>query len=51
MHYRNCLSYENLKMSVEKRLLDSVKVFHPKQWPEDVGSRVTYGEAEIREMS
>jgi hypothetical protein len=46
-------------MSIEKTLLDSedtdfpdcVKAFDPKQWPEDVRSRVTYGEAEIRKLS
>jgi hypothetical protein len=46
-------------MSVEKRLLDSedtdlpdcVKVLDPIQWPEDVGSCVTYGEAEVRKLS
>jgi hypothetical protein len=46
-------------MSFEKRLLDredtdlpdGVKVFDSKQWPEDVGSHVTYGEAVIRKLS
>jgi hypothetical protein len=44
---------------LRKKLLDSedtdlpdcVKVVDPKQWPEDVGSRVTYGETDIRELS
>jgi hypothetical protein len=46
-------------MSIEKTQLDSedtdfpdcVKAFDPKQWPEDVRSCVTYGEAEIRKLS
>jgi hypothetical protein len=49
-------SYETLKISVDKRLLDiedtdlpdCVEMFDPRQWPEDVGSRVTHGESEIR---
>jgi hypothetical protein len=56
-----CLNsfYENLKMSIEKRLLDDeeadlpkwARVVDPKQWPEEIQNHLTFGKTEIRNLS
>jgi hypothetical protein len=51
--------YENLKISIEKRLLDDeeadlpkwARVLDPKQWPEEIQNHLTFGETEIRHLS
>jgi hypothetical protein len=52
-------SYEKLKMSIAKRLLDDEEanllkwadILDPTHWPEDVDSHLTVGEKEIRNLS
>jgi hypothetical protein len=51
--------YENLKISIEKRLLDNeeadlpkwARVLDPNQWPEEIQNHLTFCETEIRNMS
>jgi hypothetical protein len=51
--------YENLKISIEKRLLDDeeadllkwAQVLDPKQWLEEIQNHLTFGETEIRNLS
>jgi hypothetical protein len=43
--------YENLKISIEKSLLDNEEADLPKQWPEEIQNHLTFGETEIRNLS
>jgi hypothetical protein len=51
--------YENLKISIEKRLFDDeeadlpkwARVLDPKQWPEEIQNYLAFGETEIRNLS